>query len=180
MTTKLPLYLALLTLTQCSSCKNGDPSPLAQLPPATQVGANTFGCLVNGQAWSSKTSDEYGDYRVTYEPGVTLPIGGNLNIIMKNASGKQAVVLGAGRIFQARTFALDTAAIEGVAKYINNEQAYPCNWIFYYDATYLTGNLTLTRLDERAGVIAGTFEFTIFRPGCDTIRVTQGRFDHKI
>ena len=44
---KLPLYLCLATLTQCSKCKN-DPAPTDQLPAATQTGANTFGCLVNG------------------------------------------------------------------------------------------------------------------------------------
>ncbi|MCI1190173.1 hypothetical protein MON38_22330 [Hymenobacter sp. DH14] len=54
---KLLLYAALLTLTQCSKCKN-DPQPqppadpLALLPPETQTGQRTFGCLVNGQAWT--------------------------------------------------------------------------------------------------------------------------------
>ncbi len=40
-----------------------------------------------------------------------------------------------------------------------------------------TGTLTITRLDLNAGVIAGRFEFTLAKPGCDTIRVTEGRFD---
>ena len=43
---RLPLYLSLALLTQCSKCKN-DPTPAKpedQLPPATQTGAGTFGC----------------------------------------------------------------------------------------------------------------------------------------
>jgi len=49
-----------------------------------------------------------------------------------------------------------------------------------FEVSHLDGQLTLTRLDEQAGIIAGTFEFTIAKPGCDTIRVTDGRFDKKL
>lgn len=46
---------------------------------------------------------------------------------------------------------------------------------------YITsGTLTITRLDQQAGIIAGTFSFTLAQPGCDTIKVTQGRFDKKL
>ena len=48
------LYVCLLTLfTGCSKCnKVIEPdSPTAGLPPATQVGAYTFGCMLNGQPW---------------------------------------------------------------------------------------------------------------------------------
>ena len=54
---KLPLYLAQLTLTQCSKCKRDDPQPqppkdpLSLLPPETQTGTGTFACLVNGKAF---------------------------------------------------------------------------------------------------------------------------------
>ena len=95
---KLLLYAALLTLTQCSQCKKNDPTPLAQLPPATQTGANTFGCLVNGQVWLP--NQNYGPSNVVlYELGVNLPIGGNLNIgtyrdVQKgNASTRQEITL---------------------------------------------------------------------------------------
>ncbi len=46
--------LLLLTLFTLSCCKNDDDTPtnpIDQLPPATQVGANTFGCLLDGQAF---------------------------------------------------------------------------------------------------------------------------------
>ena len=57
MNTKLPLYLALLLLTQCSKSNTDDPAPVAPnpvdaLPPATQTGQRTFGCLLNGKAWT--------------------------------------------------------------------------------------------------------------------------------
>ena len=46
--------------------------------------------------------------------------------------------------------------------------------------TYHKGMLTITRLDLQAGIVSGTFTFTLAKPGCDTIRVTQGRFDRKL
>jgi hypothetical protein len=46
--------------------------------------------------------------------------------------------------------------------------------------TYHKGTLTITRLDLQAGIISGTFEFTLAKPGCDTVRITQGRFDKRL
>jgi hypothetical protein len=45
---------------------------------------------------------------------------------------------------------------------------------------YRKGTLTIIRLDLTKGIIAGTFEFTLAKPGCDTIRVTNGRFNKKL
>ena len=42
----LQLVLSLLLL---PGCQKADPAPVDPLPPATQTGANTFGCLLNGQ-----------------------------------------------------------------------------------------------------------------------------------
>ena len=47
------IWLLLLALSSlCTSCKKDAPQDeLSKLPPATQTGANTFGCLVNGKAF---------------------------------------------------------------------------------------------------------------------------------
>ena len=45
---------------------------------------------------------------------------------------------------------------------------------------YCRGALTVTRLDRQAGIVSGTFWFTLYKPGCDSIRVTDGRFDRKL
>jgi len=46
------LFLILLTALSLSCCDKDDNNnkiPLDQLPPATQTGANTFGCLLDGE-----------------------------------------------------------------------------------------------------------------------------------
>ena len=52
MKTTILFFLTILSLVGCS--KNDDPmpsDPLAKLPPETQTGANTFGCIINNQVF---------------------------------------------------------------------------------------------------------------------------------
>jgi hypothetical protein len=46
------LSLSVLLLICFAQCKKTSTNPIDQLPPATQIGANTFGCLINGQAFT--------------------------------------------------------------------------------------------------------------------------------
>ncbi len=39
-----------------AGCEKEKPAPIDQLPPATQTGANTFGCLVNGEVFKPSGS----------------------------------------------------------------------------------------------------------------------------
>ncbi|MBO0356923.1 hypothetical protein J0X19_03110 [Hymenobacter sp. BT186] len=56
-----------------------------------------------------------------------------------------------------------------------------CYWSTNDSATtYRRGTLTITRLDLTAGIISGTFDFTLYKPGCNSIRVTDGRFDYQL
>lgn len=47
---------------------------------------------------------------------------------------------------------------------------------------YLKGSLYITRYDISNGIFSGTFQFNIKDPNfnCDTIRITEGRFDKKL
>ena len=45
------LLLAALLLT--AACKKDKVAPVDQLPPATTTGADTWGCLVNGEVWKA-------------------------------------------------------------------------------------------------------------------------------
>ena len=46
--------------------------------------------------------------------------------------------------------------------------------------THHKGTLTITRLDLQTGIVSGTFAFTLYKSGCDTVRVTQGCFGKKL
>ena len=184
MFTRLPLYLCLLTLTQCSKCTRDDPTPADParlLPPATQTGANTFGCLLNGQAYTPQGRVGLGaNFAVDYDPTFN---GGDLIVRTYRGDGQGgnvAIDLHCVPIPGTGTYSLNLPGGVGGASYTNSRDPSLCGEIFT-DASisYRRGVLTITRLDRTARVVAGTFELKFVRAGCDTIRLTQGRFDAK-
>ncbi|TGE21263.1 hypothetical protein E5K00_13290 [Hymenobacter aquaticus] len=178
--TRYLLYAALLLLTQCSKCKQDDPSPESQLPPATQTGANTFGCLVNGQVYLPSGNNGTANYAVLYDPGFQ---GGSLDIIVYSYSAgnnAQYLSFGGNQVASSTTFPFGTVS-NSAARYSDAGRKNGCTRYASDDGvTSCKGQFTITRLDLTAGIISGTFAFTLAQPGCDTIKVTQGRFDKKL
>ncbi len=66
---KLFYYLILILLTGCESCDDiiNPKTELEKLPPATQQGKSTFGCLVNGKAWVTRSSTDASSF---YQSGI--------------------------------------------------------------------------------------------------------------
>lgn len=176
--TRLPLYLALGLLTQCSSCKDADPSPEEQLPPITQTGANTFGCLLNGQPWTPQGNSGTSNYSVVY---CCAADGGVFDIkvyrINSATQDYQNLYLFCRPIDKIGSY--DFADSSKTDVYFSDRKT-GCDVSSRDAGTYRKGTLTITRFDLQAGIISGTFEFTLAKPGCDTIKVTQGRFDKQL
>ncbi|RZK28858.1 MAG: hypothetical protein EOO63_10315 [Hymenobacter sp.] len=167
--------LALLLLTQC---QKSDPDPASQLPAATQTGANTFGCLVNGQPWLPGGNDGTSNYSVYYDPTYAQ---GTLSVAtyrITNSGAEQQTIginsdsMRTSGIYKVRSMGHHNA---GFINRNTNCRYYPTD-----PGTYCKGTLTITRLDYNVGIISGTFSFTLAKAGCDTLKVTQGRFDKKL
>ena len=180
-TTTYLLLLSALLLTQCQLFKKDSPAPAEQLPAATQEGKNTFGCLVNGQAWTPKGNTGRSNYRVNYDPSYAK---GTLNVVAyrvrsKDENDQQYIGFSSDSLSKTGTYLINK---RGRYKASFNDWLKECdyNFVFSDSTVYTSGSLTITRLDMTNGIIAGTFEFTLSKPGCDTIRVTQGRFDKKL
>jgi hypothetical protein len=150
-----------------------------KLPAATQTGANTFGCLVNGTFFINNGYDgNNSNYRLFVDPNFQngafqIRVYSFLNLKYQrininsndiNSVGTFNVIGNSGPIF------ID----------YNNDNG-NCN--FNQSANcYLKGNLTITRYDISNGIFSGTFQFDIKDPNfnCDTIKITEGRFDKKL
>lgn len=170
------LWLPFLLL---AGCHKKDPSPEEQLPAATQTGANTFGCLVNGQVWMPQGNDGTSNYTVSYD---TFPDGGLLEIATYRIYGQgvsdfQSLSLWTKQLNNPGTFSFQNTQTS-IARF--NDQKTTCFWRSSDSNTYRRGTLTITRLDRQAGIISGTFAFTLYKAGCDSVHVTQGRFDKKL
>ena len=182
---RLLLLLPLLSL--LTSCEDATADlypvlPPVHLPAASQVGANTLGCLVNGQPWeasNSRTLDgrvltptahyQHGELRL--DAFRRLQVEGPITTVALRAthiSGPGVYELGGPAGAAGRTAALATG---------NRQLAYAAG----------TGSLTITRLDTTGAhpVVAGRFELrTSLTPESARVagfpaqvRLTEGRFD---
>ena len=169
--------LLLAALLGLSQCKKKDPDPVDQLPPATQTGANTFGCLVNGQVWTPQGNDGTANYTAYYDRTFR---GGNFGIRVYRLDKKasQDIIMGGDSISRVGTYSL--IRVPRTVYFGDNQQPATCQSQDGKSSQYCRGGLTITRLDTQIGIVSGTFWFTLYKPGCDSIRVTDGRFDRKL
>ena len=186
MKTYLLLSLAAALLT-ASSCKKD--SPEAGLPPATQEGKNTGGCLVNGErfvatGWggsllSNPTPALFGGF--SFDSVYTIDLNGqykgentSITLFLKNDSpGTYLLNKDTPYYPQATPSHVLSHATFGVSGGSSAE-------VYVTNAQH-TGQVVLTRADLSKGIGAGTFEFTAastFDP-TKTITVTSGRFDRQ-
>lgn len=173
------LFLVLFVLI---SCKSDDDStnPIDQLPPATQTGANTFGCLINGEPFNTRgapfgppskgasyqyvydftNQSSYYNFQV-YGNNRETTIGVSINIIFSNYED-----------LQVGSYLLSIESAEniwGMGSYLKSGDV--------YDTSYLnTGYINIAYLDYENRIVSGTFEFNVDVNG-DVYHVTDGRFD---
>jgi len=179
-----PLYLSLFLLTHCRHRKRDDPqpeppkAPLSLLPPETQTGAGTFGCLVNGQAYLTRTSIKCSGnlqgFNVLYV-SADCSADGTFSGEVFSTGLLLAGILENGQSFPLVEFnkPVDMTRNQFVADANRTQCGYRGNFI-------KTGRVELVKFDGVRRIAAGRFAFTLYEPGgCDTLRVTNGRFDVK-
>ncbi len=174
--------LALLVL----GCQKNDPE--ASLPAATQVGANTGGCLIDGKpfvptGWgggllSNPTPALFGGF--SFDSLYSLQLNGSFN-------GDNTTVRLFFRSQRPGIYLLNKNTAyypQGGARYVLNHATYSQssnqNEVYVTDAQH-TGQVTLAYGTVASGISAGTFEFTAASQvdPTKTVTVTSGRFDRK-
>ncbi len=160
MKTRKILLILIAGLSFFTSCK--EKSDIEALPPATQVGANTFGCLINGKVYKCSGFLDPGDIfnllsegcyfyydkeEVTLQARIKEPKD---NILIEFPNPKH---LGTNTITEGiryRTQEVDTD----------------------YDS-----KIVITRFG--GGIISGTFQLKVTYDDGSTELITNGRFDFK-
>ena len=202
-----PLLLVLLPLLGLSQCigLNEEPAPALPMPAATQTGANTAGCRVDGQLWvAERTYLLFGPQGppVTAKWDNASTGGPHLLLYFEKQLSDEA------RLHYDTDLTLKIPGITGPGTFALDRTPNPNLWlgnvphaVFTFNKpsprrTHLTGpqtpgRLVVTRLDTVARIVSGTFEFTAAEgtsgltgngtpvPGGKTVRVTDGRFDCK-
>ncbi len=164
----------LLFLTAAACNKEDDTSPADQLPPITMKGKGTFACLINGEVWKWKGRNPWNGF-----PNLDTSYWDPLNIFLIKAA-KEINVAGEIKI-QSMTLSSnpDTIGIytlqfnQGI--FVDYSQINVDCKAYELD-TLQTHKLEILKLDKVNRIVSGTFEFTAINE-CDTLRITEGRFD---
>lgn len=167
-----------------SSCKKGsdnffDNSPPTELPPATNEGKNTFGCIIDGKIMALPYPPSTLSCYYYYENG-------------DNLRGTFSVRALEGATFSSNSrridFVLDKALFDtGFYKisspkvrleYLKKTEG---NYIRYECKDSMYGWLHITTIDTGKRVIAGAFEYDVIneKDPSDTVKIRDGRFDAK-
>ncbi|MBY0478799.1 MAG: hypothetical protein K2Q24_14215 [Chitinophagaceae bacterium] len=177
-------WIIAITTTSGSGCKKNKLSELEKLPPATQTGAKTFGCLVNGKAWIPAKEDWFSTSALRFyyytDNGGQFAINAEYQNSPQNRN--EAVVMGCDSILSKNIYVLKNNSTN-IARVLfrNTKNFSTCRSVSSMDNdAETTGIIKITKLDLINGIVSGTFEFTIKKPGCETITITHGRFDAKL
>lgn len=180
-------FILFLTITLALSCCSKDDKQIAEidkLPPATQTGANTAGCLLNGQAFLPKGNSQFGPIlNCFYQQNQD---GFHLGLSINNKENSS--------IYKTVQFATNPIQLEEnttyslVAKIINSNNTYISNFAEYNiisfngDTNYITtitntGELRVTKLNTQQKIISGTFWYDAIDTHGEIIKIREGRFD---
>jgi hypothetical protein len=168
--------ISLLIITTFLACCNKDDNPtptnpVDQLPPATQTGANTFGCLLDGQVFKPGLTNNSLDCVYQFiDNEYYFSLQGNKrdtnnNIILVGLSTK------AKQIEQNNTYQL----LENIIGNAYGTYAYAT--IFTYTNQINSGELKITKLDFTNNIVSGTFWYDIKDSQNVVHQVRDGRFD---
>ncbi|MBX9782896.1 MAG: hypothetical protein K2X48_06370 [Chitinophagaceae bacterium] len=176
------LYTCLCFVLLSAQCKKSKQpnTDTPGLPPATQIGANTFGCLVNGVPWLPQGNNGGGNnLSIYYDP---LFNNGVFDIAAYNAviSPTSTQYIGIGVADSLNYFNFPKTLKLSKTSIYRATASISLSCIIVSTATIVSeGELFIDKLDKQNRIIAGRFNYTLYQSGCDTIKITNGRFDMK-
>ncbi|AFM03424.1 hypothetical protein Fleli_0975 [Bernardetia litoralis DSM 6794] len=173
---KLLFSCFVLFIFLCAKCEDDTPkNPIDLLPPVTQTGANTFGCLVDGEAFTPDGTPLSLINQYTYSnDGYYFSVSGS-----KSGNGFFKSI---GLATEELEFGLEQGNTYNLTE-IRKNNAYAT---YYFYSTHkvngvtseqYTGEMTITRFNDN--VIAGTFWFDVLDTDGVIHQIREGRFDVK-
>ena len=186
MSLRICLYILLLALGSCSSCRK----EVDALPSETQTGANTFGCLVNGQAWIPNGGGGFSGIKAINGGYLGSPIPNDprhknrvqIRTYMSNGTSTVIYIKNVGK---TGIYLLNFNTIpDPVNIFPENNGLYqvsnpsPTPDESYITTSQVVGSVNITTADTINKIVAGTFEFDAIDINSNKkIRVSNGRFD---
>jgi hypothetical protein len=172
--TLVPILFVLLCAASCGKDEDND-----SLPPETQEGKNTFGCLVNGELWKNGkptfTSRAYGANLLNNKLTIFSVSGAS--------QSEKSIGISISDVTETKIYSFNSS--KNQATYEN----YVTSCFYTTDSISYTGTIEFTKLDKTNKIVSGRFNFVGKKysypynqsdESCDSlISITEGRFDLK-
>ena len=168
------IFILFVFATALFGCdKDDDPQPINpvdQLPPATQTGENTFGCLLDGKVFTPGNRPNPLDcYYQFVDGGYYFVLRSNRDI------NNKLITIGCSiqklEISENQTYQLKEK-LDG-----NAFGFYFSAFDFYETDNIYKGEMHITKLDMNAQIVSGTFWFNIIDNQGMIHEIRNGRFD---
>jgi hypothetical protein len=189
-------FLTILFLASCSKEDTPTPEdPLAKLPPETQTGANTFGCIINGQVFyprdGTSTLFNPGGKGLKFWGDPSDPNGnGNYNEIeirnLQDAKPANSMIIHLQGLDQIRTGdyvwhdSNFQSSIDGLMQNYVYAKIYnsSLNGWQYYGSYENSGKVTITKYLNNNTIVSGNFTGKLrLLNGTEEVDILNGRFD---
>ena len=178
-----PVVVTLLICVFFFNCRKSGSNTQAGLPPETQTGQNTFGCMVNGKIFVPKGGGISANYSCFYQQAYAGFNGYFFHVSGDDKSNSE-VVSSVGiscdsiKLAENQTYSLiNVLKGNSAGDYIVVSSFTTPATTQYTTTATLTGEMTIKRFDETRHIVAGTFWFNAVSSKGDTVKITEGRFD---
>ena len=169
MKNKLYIFILLFLVLGCSSDDDSCVG-IDCLPEATQTGAGTFGCLVNGEPFVDNSGNFNCFYQLVdgeYYFGITARVNRDDYIRISIGSLGSAIQ--------------ENTTVELKEREDGNFYAllsFDCICPRGRTSSDLPGNLTITKFGTNPNIVSAEFDFTVTDPNTGKVyEITEGRFD---
>ncbi len=180
MKTLLHILCLILLLHSCRGHDDLPRNPIDELPPETHTGAQTFGCLIDGRAFTPQGGgfggpDRGSSFQFIYNDGDSyyqFQVFGIHNSNPFESININLKLSDIDDLYVGNSYPLTTFENGGVGRYFTGGQD------DYKTSNLHTGSITITHYDYDNRIVSGTFEFDVEVDG-EIVKITDGRFDMK-
>lgn len=174
------LFALLITLTtSCQSDDDGGGDPISQLPPATQTGANTAGCLVDGVPLTPKSNGGLNNVFQCFYQQVDGEFFFSISFTDEQSEfGRTCQIFTImAQIEKNTTYELNIDDSGESTGHGGQYRLGVTEEFKFSTSESVTGELTITKLDFQNNIVSGTFFFDAISITGDSVSITEGRFD---
>jgi len=167
------ISLMALAINGCKKSKDPEPDNPYGLPNATQEGKNIFACRVNGENWIAEK--KFGYFIEVVMRDTFLLIRGSKQ---DDEIERYTIRMNNESVESNRKYLLNDTLKRYAEFYATGSECFNANLGYGSVRSFAhEGELLLTKVDTIQKIVSGIFWLNILTDHCDTMKVTDGRFD---